>query len=62
MIEKALKVAELKPGEVGLGIVRVDPEIVKILGLNIGDYIQIIGNKKVHCSQNGIHVGFMKCL
>jgi len=43
---KALKVAELKPGEVGRGIARIDPEIMDILGLRVGDIVQIDGSKK----------------
>lgn len=43
---KALKVAELKPGEVGRGIARLDPEIMDILGIRVGDIIQIDGTKK----------------
>jgi len=43
---KALKVAELKPGEVGRGVARVDPEIMDILGLRVGDIVQIDGSKK----------------
>ena len=43
---KALKVAELKPGEVGRGVARVDPEIMDILGLRVGDIAIIDGAKK----------------
>jgi len=44
--DKALKVAELKPGETGRGIARIDPELMDILDLKVGDIIQIDGNKK----------------
>lgn len=43
---KALKVAELKPGEVGRGIARIDPEIMDILGIRVGDIVQIYGSKR----------------
>ena len=44
--EKAIKVAELKSGETGRGIARLDPELMDILGLKVGDIIQIDGTKK----------------
>ena len=44
--EKPLKVAELKPGEAGKGVARVDPEIMGILGINVGDIVQIDGTRK----------------
>ena len=44
--EKAIKVAELKPGETGRGIARLDPELMDILGIKVGDIVQIDGNKK----------------
>ncbi|AIZ57078.1 VCP-like ATPase [Candidatus Methanoplasma termitum] len=44
--DKATKVAELKPGETGKGIARLDPELMDIFGLKIGDIIQIAGTKK----------------
>ena len=44
--DKALKVAELKPGETGRGVSRIDPELMDILGLKVGDIIQIDGTKK----------------
>ena len=44
--DKALKVAELKSGETGRGIARIDPELMDILDLKVGDIIQIDGNKK----------------
>ncbi len=44
--DKPIKVAELKPGETGKGIARLDPELMDILGLKMGDIIQIDGSKK----------------
>ena len=44
--DKAIKVAELKPGETGKGIARLDPELMDILQLRAGDIIQIDGSKK----------------
>ncbi len=44
--DKPLKVAELKPSESGKGIARIDPEIMDILGLKVGDIVQIDGTKK----------------
>jgi transitional endoplasmic reticulum ATPase len=44
--EKAIKVAELKAGETGRGIARMDPELMIILGLRVGDIVQIDGSKK----------------
>ena len=44
--DKAIKVAELKPGEAGKGIARLDPELMNILGLKVGDIALVIGNKK----------------
>ncbi|MCL1904968.1 MAG: AAA family ATPase, partial [Methanomassiliicoccaceae archaeon] len=44
--DKAFKVAELRPGEAGRGVVRIDPALMEILDLRIGDIIQISGNKK----------------
>ena len=41
--EKAIKVAELKPGETGRGIARLDPELMDILGIKVGDIVQIDG-------------------
>ena len=46
MNDKPLKVAELKPGEAGRGVARVDPELMEILGLKVGDIVQIDGSKK----------------
>ncbi|MFA5448039.1 MAG: AAA family ATPase, partial [Sphaerochaeta sp.] len=44
--DKALKVAELKPSEAGRGIARLDPELMDILDLMVGDVIQIDGKKR----------------
>ena len=44
--EKAIKVAELKSGETGRGIARLDPELMDILGIRVGDIVQIDGNRK----------------
>lgn len=44
--EKAIKVAELKSGEAGRGVARLDPALMDILGIKFGDIIQIDGNKK----------------
>ncbi len=44
--EKAIKVAELKAGETGRGIARLDPELMDILDIRMGDIIQIDGNRK----------------
>lgn len=44
--DKAIKVAELKTGETGKGIARLDPALMDILDIKVGDIIQIDGNKK----------------
>lgn len=44
--DKAIKVAELKPGEAGKGVARLDPELMDILELKAGDILQIYGSKK----------------
>lgn len=44
--DKAIKVAELKPGETGKGICRLDPELMDILDIKVGDIVQIDGSKK----------------
>ena len=44
--DKAIKVAELKPGEAGKGIARLDPELMDILQIRAGDAIQVDGTKK----------------
>ncbi len=44
--EKAIKVAELRSGETGKGIARMDPELMDIMGIRTGDIVQIDGSKK----------------
>lgn len=44
--DRAIKVAELKPGEAGKGIARLDPELMAVLGIKIGDIALVTGNKK----------------
>ncbi len=44
--DKAIKVAELRSGETGRGIARLDPELMDILGIRVGDIVQIDGNRK----------------
>ena len=39
--EKFLRVAEAKPADAGRGIVRIDPEVMKILELKEGDIVLI---------------------
>src|SRR2546426_12750042 len=43
--EKFLRVAEAKPADAGRGIVRIDPEAMKILGLKEGETALIEGTK-----------------
>src|SRR3989441_1428401 len=43
--EKFLRVAEAKPADAGRGIVRIDPEVMKILELKEGDIVLIEGAK-----------------
>src|SRR5437016_707911 len=43
--EKFLRVAEAKPADAGRGIVRIDPEVMKILELKEGDVVLILGSK-----------------
>src|SRR2546426_1314657 len=43
--EKFLRVAEAKPADAGRGIVRIDPEVMKILELKEGDIVLIEGSK-----------------
>src|SRR2546429_602587 len=43
--EKFLGVAEAKPADAGRGIVRIDPEVMKILELKEGDIVLIEGTK-----------------
>ena len=44
--DKAIKVAELKAGETGRGIVRLDPALMYVLSIRVGDIVQIDGSKK----------------
>ncbi len=44
--EKAIKVAELKPGEAGRGVARLDPALMNILNIKVGDIAVVNGNKK----------------
>ena len=44
--DRAIKVAELKPGEAGKGVARLDPELMDILGIKVGDIVIVTGNKK----------------
>ena len=37
--DRAIKVAELKPGEAGKGIARLDPELMNIIGIKTGHRI-----------------------
>src|SRR5437016_12820979 len=43
--EKFLRVAEAKAADAGRGIVRIDPEVMKILELKEGDIVLILGAK-----------------
>ncbi|HLE54524.1 MAG TPA: CDC48 family AAA ATPase [Thermoplasmata archaeon] len=43
--EKFLRVAEAKPADAGRGIVRVDPEVLKIIELQEGDVVLVEGGK-----------------
>src|SRR5207253_10022379 len=43
--EKFLRVAEAKPADAGRGIVRIDPEVMKILEFKEGDIVLIEGAK-----------------
>ena len=44
--DREIKVAELKPGEAGKGVARLDPELMDILGIKVGDIVIVTGNKK----------------
>lgn len=44
--DRAIKIAELKPGEAGKGIARLDPALRNILGIGVGDVALVTGNKK----------------
>ncbi len=43
--DKAIKVAGLKSGEAGRGIVRLDPELMDVMDIKIGDIVKITGEK-----------------
>lgn len=43
--DKAIKVAELKSGEAGRGIVRLDPELMDVMDIKVGDIVKITGEK-----------------
>ena len=49
--EVILRVAEARSRDVGRGIVRIPTKYMKILGVEPGDYVEIIGNKKVAYAQ-----------
>jgi transitional endoplasmic reticulum ATPase len=44
--EKILRVAEARTYDVGTGLVRLDSQVMRILSLSPGDYVQITGRKK----------------
>ena len=44
--DKAIKVAELKPGEAGRGVVRLDPELMTVMDIRVGDIVEIAGDKR----------------
>ncbi|MCL5253437.1 MAG: CDC48 family AAA ATPase [Candidatus Thermoplasmatota archaeon] len=44
--EKILRVAEARTYDVGTGLVRLDSQIMRILNLSQGDYVQITGRKR----------------
>ncbi|MEE9593640.1 MAG: AAA family ATPase, partial [Thermoplasmata archaeon] len=46
MTEKVLRVTEAKTKDVGRGIARLDPAVMKALGLTTGDIISIEGKKR----------------
>ncbi len=48
--EKFLRVAEAKPGDAGRGLVRIDPEVMKILEIGEGDIVLIEGSKTTAAS------------
>lgn len=43
--DKAIKVAELKSSEAGRGIVRLDPELMDVLNIKVGDIVKITDQK-----------------
>ena len=44
--DKAIKVAELKPGEAGRGVVRLDPELMTVMDIRVGDIVEVSGDKR----------------
>lgn len=44
--DRAIKVAELKPGEAGKGVARLDPALMGILGIKVGDIAIVTGTKR----------------
>lgn len=44
--DRAIRVAELKPGEAGRGVVRLDPELMAVMDIKVGDIVEIAGDKK----------------
>jgi len=46
MSDKAIKVAELIRSEAGKGVARLDPELMDVLGIKMGDIVQIDGSRK----------------
>ena len=49
--EVVLRVAEARSRDVGRGIVRIPTRYMRILGVEPGDYVEIIGNRKVAYAQ-----------
>ncbi len=43
--DKAIKVADIKPGEAGRGVVRLDPELMTVMDIKVGDIVEITGEK-----------------
>ena len=48
-ITLTLKVKETLPKDVGRAIARIDPEDMKLIGLEVGDIIEIEGKRKNTC-------------
>ncbi|OYT26042.1 MAG: hypothetical protein B6V02_02440, partial [Thermoprotei archaeon ex4572_64] len=51
MVEVALKVGEARSRDVGRGIVRIPTRYMKMLGLEPGDYVEILGNRRTAYAQ-----------
>ncbi len=49
--EVILRVAEARSYDVGRGIVRIPTKYMRILGVEPGDYVEIVGNRKVAYAQ-----------